>query len=163
MPALNISNIKDAKLGSTDLSAVYKGSALIWDGVAGELVLTRAYFDYKSSSGCSRGQSKFNLRVLGTHTYDEPGRQYNVQYNLTGGWQGSDSNWIIDTFTTPGVPFDVVGSSICMSSSSGQINTNCRMRFKLSDGTVTNWSYYFMSGTTDIPADVLQESEIEDG
>ena len=30
MPALNISNIKDAKLGSTDLSAVYKGSTPIW-------------------------------------------------------------------------------------------------------------------------------------
>ena len=30
MPALNISNIKDAKLGSTDLSAVYMGSTEIW-------------------------------------------------------------------------------------------------------------------------------------
>ena len=30
MPALNISNIKDAKLGSTDLSAVYKGSIRIY-------------------------------------------------------------------------------------------------------------------------------------
>ena len=30
MPALNISNIKDAKLGSTELSAVYKGCTQIW-------------------------------------------------------------------------------------------------------------------------------------
>lgn len=30
MPALNISNIKDAKLGSTQLSAVYMGSTPIW-------------------------------------------------------------------------------------------------------------------------------------
>ena len=30
MPALNISNIKDAKLGSTQLTAVYKGSTKIW-------------------------------------------------------------------------------------------------------------------------------------
>ncbi len=30
MPALNISNIKDAKFGSTDLSAVYKGSTQIY-------------------------------------------------------------------------------------------------------------------------------------
>ena len=33
MPALNISNIKDAKLGSTDLSAVYKGSTPIWQAI----------------------------------------------------------------------------------------------------------------------------------
>ena len=32
MPALNISNIKDAKLGSTQLTAVYKGSTLIFGG-----------------------------------------------------------------------------------------------------------------------------------
>lgn len=31
MPALNISNIKDAKFGSTDLSAVYKGSTQIYE------------------------------------------------------------------------------------------------------------------------------------
>ena len=30
MPALNISNIKDAKLGGTQLSAVYKGCTQIW-------------------------------------------------------------------------------------------------------------------------------------
>jgi len=37
MPALNVSNIKDAKLGNTDLSAVYKGSTQIWQASSEDL------------------------------------------------------------------------------------------------------------------------------
>ena len=162
MPALNISNIKDAKLGSTQLSAVYKGSTLIWDDVAGELVLTRAYFKYQpSSSGCTRGQSRYDLRVLGTHTYDDPGRQYNIQYDLSNGfgWQGSESNWVTDMSTTPGVPFDIFGGPLCINTSTPEFDTKCRMRFRLSDGTVTAWSLYPVV-TMDIPLNILQESEI---
>ena len=165
MPALNISNIKDAKFGSTDLSAVYKGSTLIWDGVAGELVLTRAYFKFrKSSSACTRGLSRFDLRVLVTHTYDDPGRQFNIQYDLNNGvgWQGSESNWVSDIYTTPGVPFDVYGAGVCLNTSSDEFNVPCRMRFKLSDGTVTNWSYIHVR-SHEVPPDLVFESELEDG
>lgn len=165
MPVLKTNTITNAKFGSTDLSAVYKGSTLIWDGVSGELVLTRAYFKLdNSNSGCTRGQSRYNLRVLGTHTYDDPGRQYNIQYDLSNGfgWQGSESNWVNDIYTTPGVPFDIFGAPLCINTSTPEFNTKCRMRFKLSDGTVTEWSF-FMSATTDIPLEVLQESEIPDG
>lgn len=165
MPALNISNIKDAKFGSTDLSAVYKGSTLIWDGVAGELLLTRAYFKLNnSSSGCTRGTSRFDLRVLGTHTYDDPGRQYNIQYDLNNGfgWQGSESNWVSDTYTTPGVPFDIFGAPLCINTSTAEFNVPCRMRFKLSDGNVTNWSYVHVR-SHEVPLDLVFESELEDG
>ena len=161
MPALNISNIKDAKFGSTDLSAVYKGSTLIWDGVAGELVLTRAYFKRNSSSSaCTRPLTRYDLRVVGTHTYDDPGRQYNIQYNLNNGlvWEGSESNWVDDLSTTPGVPFDVRGANYCTTTSTPEFDTTCRMRFRLSDGIVTDWSYY-INARTGIPLEVLQDRE----
>ena len=161
MPTLHTSNIKDAKLGSNQLSAVYKGSTLIWTASAGDLVLTRAYFKYMpSSGGCQRGQSAFHLRVLGTHTYDDPGRQYNIQYNLNNGlvWEGSESNWVDDLSTTPGVPFDVRGANYCTTTSTPEFDTTCRMRFRLSDGIVTDWSYY-INARTGIPLEVLQDRE----
>ena len=131
------------------------------------LVLTRAYFKYNnSSSGCTRGTSRYDLRVLGTHTYNDPGRAYNIQYDLNNGfgWQGSESNWISDVYTTPGVPFDVWGAPLCTNTSTPEFNTWCRMRFKLSDGTVTDWSYYMAAKATDtIPLEILEESEIPDG
>ena len=163
---LRTSDIKNAMYGSTQLSAVYKGSTLIWDGVAGELVLTRAYFKLSgNSSGCTRGTNRFDLRVLGTHTYDDPGRSYNIQYDLNNGfgWQGSESNWVDDIYTTTGVPFDVWGAPLCTNTSTPEFNTWCRMRFKLSDGTETEWSYFMAAKATDvIPVEILQESEIPD-
>ena len=152
MPALNISNIKDAKYGGTQLSAVYKGSTPIWTA-APDYVLTlgACRWQRNGAGGCTRG-SRYEVTVTGIHNIDDPGRTYNVQYqNDFAQWIGDADRWVADP-ATPNVNFDFRTTFyICVSSASGGVTT--RMRYKLSDGTVMDWSYGYA---------VLKESEDED-
>ena len=151
MPTLKISDIKNARLGNTQLSAVYKGSTLIWEegtagGGDGGLTLTDAFMKLnKGGGGCIRGQNPYRLRIFGVHSITDPGRQFMTQYDMMNGYgwqQGYD--WTPDEQTTPEVPFDLVGGMRCGSvSQSDKYPVHARMRFKLSDGTVTEWATYY--------------------
>ena len=155
MPALNISNIKDAKFGSTPLSAVYMGSTNIWQATPDPvLTLTGSRWQRNGSGGCTRG-NRYEVYIQGIHNIEDPGRAYAAQYkNDYLQWIGDENYYLADVFTWPNVPFDLrTQLYVCQSNTSG--SPSCRMRYKLSDGTITEWSYLYST--------YKEESEIEDG
>ena len=177
MPALNISNIKDAKLGSTDLSAVYKGSTLIWTGASDPPSVQLGNTYYKkapSSGGCTRG-NRYDLHFAGVHNIDDPGREVVCQYfePRLGQWSPVDYEpyWSPDDFMQPGVSFDFRCFYIYQCGSSGTPSRHQgRMKFRLSDGTETEWAVSppaFFNADDEPPEvfidDPLNESELEDG
>ena len=139
--------------GSTQLSAVYMGSTPIWTA-APDYVLTLGpgRWQRNGTGGCTRG-NRFEVYVNGIHNIDVS-RSYNVQYqNEQGQWIGDLDFWLADVQTVTNVPFDtrIPYLYICVNSTSPNVTT--RMRYKLSDGTVMDWSYNYS---------FLKESEIED-
>ena len=147
MPALNVSNITNAMYGGTQLSAVYKGSTPIWTA-APDYVLTlgRGRYVRNGTAGCTRG-NRYDVYVTGIHNIDDPGRTYNAQYQTTpGNWLGDPDRWM-DDHATPNVNFDM-RTVLYACNAGGSVTT--RMRYKLSDGTVMDWSYNYV---------VLKESE----
>ena len=150
MPSTKISDIKSATLGNTQLSAVYKGSVLIWKegggGGGGDTTLTASYWrDTGSSGGCTRPLRQYRHRLEGTHTVTDPGRQFQGSYlseGSTSRW--IDGAWLDGSTVAPNVPFTIAsGLASCFNQSAGQqFNAKGRLRWKLSDGTVTEWSEY---------------------
>ena len=75
MPALNIINIKDAKLGSTDLSAVYKGSTQIWQASSEDLseyVVNLRVYTAKNTSTFPMYEVCFWMPMIEPNTPGEP-------------------------------------------------------------------------------------------
>ena len=146
---LKTSDIKNAMYGSTQLSAVYKGHRLIWQGVGGtpnSLQLVDTYYKKApSSGGCTRG-NRYDLHFHGAHTIEDPGREFTCQYfnSYSMQWLPADYDiyWVLDTFTTPGVGFDFRCTWIYNCGSSGTPpRVQGRMRYRLSDGTELDWAY----------------------
>ena len=155
MPALNISNIKDAKLGSTPLSAVYMGSTNIWTATPDPvLTITSGRWVRNGTGGCTRG-NRYEVYITGIHNIEDTGRELVTQYlNDFGSWSGDANAFVLDTFTQPNVNFDLRTFDYqCVSSVGG--SPTVRMRYKLSDGTITEWATW--SPTKE------EESEIENG
>jgi hypothetical protein len=149
MPALNTNTITNAMYGDTQLSAVYKGDTKIWEAKSVyTLTLGAARWVRNGTGGCTRG-NRYELYITGIHNIDLV-REYECNYLQGGIW--ITGTWRNDTFTLPNVNFDLRTLDYMCTNSAGSAPT-ARMRFRLSDGTVTSWSY-----TT-----TFLESEIENG
>lgn len=149
MPALNTNTITNAMYGDTQLSAVYKGDTKIWEAKpVYTLTLGAARWVRNGTGGCTRG-NRYDLYIQGIHNIDLV-REYQAQYVNGAHW--TTGTWRPDSFTAPNVNFDLRTGEYYCTSSTGSAPT-ARMRFRLSDGTVTSWSY-----TT-----TFLEREIEDG
>ena len=159
MPALNISNIKDAKLGSTPLTAVYKGSTQIYgvrqnppfepiDPDDIEVEVSSSYWVRGDGRACGDMNDWVNA-FSGTHNITDPGRLIEYASNTppSSNWYGWDA-FLPDTFTKPNEPFEMIGTTTtCTDTDSGDpyypkvAEPKVRIRFKLSDGTITDWAY----------------------
>ena len=141
MPALTVNTIIDAKLGSTQLSAVYMGSTNIWKATPDPVVtLTSSRWLRNGAAGCTRG-SRYEVWFTGIHNIDDAGRTMVTQYFNNTNWVGDENAWRPDICTLPNVPFDCNSTQyMCVNSVSS--SPIVRMRFKLSDGTITDWAQW---------------------
>lgn len=168
-PPLNCNN-NTAGINILDMSAVgssraYFGDNLIWektavpppnpdplepdpipDPVVPESTLSSTYFGEPVTSGSF---DVYYLYFSGMHTIQDPNLTYSIQARLTGGGWHVANIGALDGVTwtpapPPGVPFDIE-SRIGVEVQPGKPNTNPpfpgRIRYKLSDGTITEWIY----------------------
>ena len=152
MPALNISNIKDARLGSTYLSAVYKGSTLLWnwnvppiDPDDIEITVSNSRWVRGDGSQCGDMNDWVNAFDV-MHNITDPRRQieYASRATSSGDWIGWDA-FHADTYTTPNTLSEMTGRTMTCTDDSPYYPAVAapfvRIRFKLSDGTITDWAY----------------------
>ena len=84
MPALNISDIKDAKFGSTNLSAVYKGCSQIWRS---DNVITQPHsLIQKVPSGAGGAYQYLFYTYLDIYDLDTATNTFEVQFFIDDEW-----------------------------------------------------------------------------
>lgn len=155
MPRLRTYEIANAMYGSTQLSAVYMGNTQIWAATPDPvLTITSGRWVRNGAGGCTRG-NRYEVYITGIHNIEDTEREIVTQYlNSQGSWIGDADAYYLDVFTQPNVNFDLrTFQYICVTNSSG--SPTVRMRYKLSDGTITEWATW--SPTKE------EESEIENG
>lgn len=148
MPRLRTYEIENAKLGSTQLGAVYKGSTQIWKAVTipPESTLTGTYW---SDPVAVDGADTYTLLFAGIHNIQDVPALYCFEYRHPSlGWHIAnvdriDGEWSV-AYWPPDVPFEIK-SAATVGLSPGSPNTYPpypgRIKYKLSDGTITEWAY----------------------
>ena len=187
MPSLNLSNIKDAKLGSTNLSAVYMGSVLVWPQVSVmptvECPAANGFMRTTGQpAGCVAGNVRYYAHAAYNFTSASPSTaQVETQIFSFGVWQNQngweDAGKNVQDFTEkPGYQFqtDRLIFNQCSPGGAGKtynLADSVRMRIRDEFGT-TDWSHVRQSDLDDYEAWVIEtygswesyysESEIED-
>jgi hypothetical protein len=140
MSVLKANTITKAKLGNTDLSAVYRGDTQIWQAkpVVPEFTLSSTYWGTVNEAIGTKP-----LMFSGIHNMRDPDMQYQFYASSSGSWLNVTPNkdqqgWGVVSFP-PDVTFNIAsamsGAPHLVSPYPGKI------RYKLSDGTITEWAY----------------------
>jgi hypothetical protein len=148
MPRLRTYEIKDAKLGSTPLGAVYKGDTKIWqakpvDPDDIEITVDNSYWARGDGTNCIDMADWIN-HFNGTHNITDPGREisFEARQSPSGTWIGT--GFQPDTFTQPNIIFVVTGTMVTCVDGDEYPSISApfvRVQFKLSNGTITEWAY----------------------
>lgn len=142
MPALNTNTITNAMYGSTPLGAVYKGDTKIWEAkpVVPEFTLSSTYWGTVNEASGTKP-----LMFSGIHNIRDPDLKYQfyVDNNSSGSWINATANrdqqgWGVVSWS-PDVTFDIASA---MSAAPHLVSPYPgKIRYKLSDGTITEWAY----------------------
>ena len=178
--------IQNMYVDGASATRAYMGSQKVWDisdvpdpgpppDPTPSLQLSNTFFQRApSNGGCTRG-TRYDLRFAGIHNIDDPGREFTCQYwnTLNSGWfpLDPDTYWTLDTYTQSGVSFELRCFWIYVCTPSGTPSrVQGRMRYRLSDGTLTEWvesppAFYDVDDEEPevFIDDPPNESEIEDG
>ena len=149
--------IQNMYVDGASATRAYMGSQKVWDisdvpdpgpppdppDTTPSVQLTNTYYSRASGGGCMKGDL-YNLQFHGVHNISDPGREVTCQYfePLTNQWYPTNFQdyWTDATSLLPGVEWDFDCGWIFQCSSSGTpARHQGRIKFRLSDGTETDW------------------------
>ena len=153
------SDIASMIVNGKSATRAYMGSNLVWtsldNGPIGppdfddiEISIDDTYWVRGDGESCG-DMNDWENAFSGIHNITDPGRmiEYASKAHASANWYGWDA-FVLDTYTKPNEPFEMVGrTSTCTDTDSGDpyyptvAAPFVRIRFKLSDGTITDWAY----------------------